>query len=79
MRKKKQQGKSESHLWNVIYIAANRLMAERITEVLSQEGILAKFRPVGMAAEVSDGMHEILVLECEAPEAHSILCDKAIR
>jgi len=79
MRGRKYQKKTGSQLWTVIYIAANRAMAERLTEILCQEGILAKARPVGGAGEREAGMHEILVLASEVSEAHTILCEQAIR
>lgn len=66
-------------MWTVIYIASNRAQAERLKDLLCQEGILANIRPAGAVAAANDGLHEILVLESEADEAHAILCEHAIK
>ncbi|MDD3159200.1 MULTISPECIES: putative signal transducing protein [Sporomusaceae] len=66
-------------MWTVIYIATNRAQAEQLKELLCQEGILANIRPAGAMAAANDGLHEILVLESEADEAHAILCEHAIK
>ena len=40
--------------------------------ILTEEGILADIRPA--KATALDGMHEIVVLESEADEAHAVIC-----
>lgn len=65
-------------MWTVVYIAVNRAQAETLKNLLTSEGILADMRPLG-AAGISDGAHEILVLQSEVNEAHEILCQFAIK
>ena len=61
-------------MWVVVYIAQDREACVRIIEVLENEGILVKSRPVS-----SDGAEfEILVPESEADEAHRVLLDAAV-
>ena len=59
-------------MWTVIYIATNRQQAEMFKTILTEEGILADIRPAKACA--LDGMHEIIVLESEADEAHAVIC-----
>lgn len=65
-------------MWTVIYIAASRVQAETIKALLLREGILADSRPTGFSL-MGDGMCEILVLESEAEEANTILCQNAVK
>lgn len=65
-------------MWTVIYIASNRVHAERIKNILSNEGILSNTRATGAAALNGDGAYEILVLESEANEANEIICQFAV-
>jgi hypothetical protein len=43
----------------------------------TEEGILADIRPASVSQ--TDGMHEILVLESEADEAHTIICGQMMK
>ena len=65
-------------MWTVVYIAANRAQAEMLKNLLCSESILANIRPVGISA-LGDGLYEILVLESEANEAQTILCQHAVK
>ncbi len=65
-------------MWTVIYIATNRMNAERMKDLLCAEGILANTRATGVASAIGDGAYEILVLESEAKEASEIICQHAI-
>lgn len=65
-------------MWTVVYIASNRSQAEMLKNLLDSEGILANTRPAGISM-LGDGIHEILVLESEANEAHAILCQHAVK
>jgi len=65
-------------MWIVIYIATNRMQAERMKALLCAEGILANTRATGVASINGDGAYEILVLESEANEANEIICQHAI-
>lgn len=66
-------------MWTVVYIASNRAQADMYKNVLCEEGVLADIRPAGVSSATGDGMYEILVIESEAAEAHSILCQHVIR
>ena len=64
-------------MWTVVYIASNKTQAEMLKNLLSNEGILANARPVGISS-LGDGVYEILVLESEADEAHAIFCQNMV-
>lgn len=60
-------------MWTVIYIAANKAMAEKYKKTLTDEGMLVQLRPIGSAHLGEHASVEILVPESEAEEAHEIL------
>ena len=64
-------------MWTVIYITNNRAQAEMLKTILLEEGILADIRPASRVQV--DGMQEILVLESEADEAHTIICGQMMK
>ncbi|MGB9662200.1 MAG: glutamate decarboxylase [Moorellaceae bacterium] len=66
-------------MWTVIYIAGNQKLALRLKEILTQEGLLVKLRPVGTSQGETIGGYEILVPESEAEEAHEILSSALTR
>lgn len=63
-------------MWTVVYIASNKHHAERLKNILTEEGILSQIRAVGLY-NAGEGLHEILVPESEAEEAHGIICERA--
>jgi len=65
-------------MWTVIYIAINRIQADKMKELLCTEGILANTRAIGASATNSDGAYEILVLESEARDANEIICQHVV-
>ena len=65
-------------MWTAIYIAINRIQAEKMKDLLCTEGILANTRATGVASINSDGAYEILVLESEANEANDIICKHVV-
>jgi hypothetical protein len=65
-------------MWTVVYIAANRTQAETIKNLLCEESILANIRSAGVSM-LGDGLYEVMVLESEADEAHTILCQFAVK
>ncbi|MBP2650621.1 MAG: hypothetical protein H6Q74_1446 [Firmicutes bacterium] len=65
-------------MWTVVYIAANRSQAEAMKKFLCDEGILANIRSAGFSMQ-GDGMYDVMVLESEADEAHTILCQFVVR
>lgn len=65
-------------MWTVIYIATNRIQAEKMKDLLCAEGILANTRATAGATINGDGAYEILVLESEANEANEIICQHVV-
>lgn len=63
-------------MWTVVYIAGSSNHAEKLKEILLQEGLLANIRPLGTSANCQ---YEILVPKSEASEAQAILCQYAIQ
>ena len=65
-------------MWTVIYIATNRIQADKMKDLLCKEGILANTRGTGSAGVNGDGAYEILVLESEASDASEIICQHVV-
>ena len=63
-------------MWTVVYIAQNKEIATTLQEMLQQEGLLVKIRPIAKNNENNDNYYEILVAESEVSEAHSIIIEK---
>jgi menaquinone-dependent protoporphyrinogen IX oxidase len=63
-------------MWTVVYMAQSKEIASRLQELLVEEGILVKLRPVSKNHENNDNYHEVLVPETEIEEAHSIIIEK---
>ncbi len=61
-------------MWTSIYVANNKLQANKMRSALEAEGILTDIRPLGGAADSSDCIFEIRVLESEVEEAQDIVC-----
>lgn len=66
-------------MWTSIYIANSKNQAERLKQLLDENGILANIRPVGAAASTGVGMFEIQVLESEVEEAQMIVCQGPVK
>lgn len=62
-------------MWTVVYLTKNKKLAEKISGLISQEGMLTKIQPVGKGPNEEEGYYEILVPEGEVEEAHSILIE----
>jgi len=60
-------------MWTVVYLAKNKKMADKVSSLMTQEGVLVKVQPVSKNTGDEDGYFEILVLESEVEEAHNIL------
>lgn len=60
-------------MWTVVYMAKNKKIADRVSELMSTEGVLVKQQPVSKNTGDEDSYYEILVLESEVEEAHNIL------
>jgi hypothetical protein len=65
--------KEAACMWTVVYLAKNKKIADKVGELISREGVLVKLQPVSKNTGDDDSYFEILVLESEAEEAHSIL------
>ncbi len=63
-------------MWTVVYIAQNKEIATRLQEILQQEGLLVKIRPIAKNNQDSDNYYEIVVPESEVSEAHSVIIEK---
>jgi hypothetical protein len=64
-------------MWQVVYISPNRVVAEQIKSLLTNEGLLVMLRPIGVPHLGDSGAVEVLVPETEAEEASQILTEKA--
>lgn len=60
-------------MWTVVYIASNKISAEQIKGLLTNEGLLVMLRPLGVPHLGDSGSVEVLVPESEASEATEIL------
>lgn len=60
-------------MWTVVYLAKNKKMADKVSNLMSREGVLVRVQPVSKNTDDEDGYFEILVLESEVEEAHNIL------
>lgn len=65
-------------MWIVINMSHNKKKADKIKEILTNEGFLVKLRPVYKNVPEDDNYYEIMVLESEATEAHKILNEKGL-
>lgn len=68
--------KEAAGMWTVIYMAKNKKIADRVSELMSKEGVLVKQQPVSKNTGDEDSYYEILVLESEVEEAHNILYER---
>ncbi|TYQ12979.1 UNVERIFIED_CONTAM: hypothetical protein Cloal_4023 [Acetivibrio alkalicellulosi] len=63
-------------MWTVVYMAQTKEIATNMQELLSNEGILVKLRPISKNRENNDDYFEVLVPEAEVEEAHSVIIEK---
>jgi menaquinone-dependent protoporphyrinogen IX oxidase len=63
-------------MWTVVYMAQSKEIASRLQEMLTDEGILVKMRPISKSHENSDNYFEVLVPEAEVEEAHSVIIER---
>jgi menaquinone-dependent protoporphyrinogen IX oxidase len=63
-------------MWTVVYMAQSKEIATKLQELLTEEGILVKVRPISKNHENSDNYFEVLVPEAEVEEAHSVIIEK---
>lgn len=63
-------------MWTVVYMAQSKEIASKLQELLTNEGILVKIRPINKNHDSGDNYFEILVPEAEVEEAHSVIIEK---
>ncbi|MGI6605930.1 MAG: DUF2007 domain-containing protein [Peptococcia bacterium] len=64
-------------MWKVVYISPNKVVAEQIKTLLTNEGILVMLRSAGVPHLGDSGPVEVMVPETEAEEASMILTENA--
>jgi menaquinone-dependent protoporphyrinogen IX oxidase len=57
-------------------MAQSKEIATALQELLTEEGILVKLRPISKSHDNSDNYYEVLVPEAEVEEAHSVIIEK---
>jgi hypothetical protein len=57
-------------------MAQNKEIATMLQEILLQEGLLVKIKPISKNANEEDNYFEVMVPEAEVEEAHSIIIEK---
>lgn len=62
-------------VWTVVYIAKTMYIAEQIREMLENDGMLVKIRPIERNSDNGDGSCEVLVPESEVEQAHGLIID----
>jgi len=63
-------------MWTVVYMAQSKDIATKLQELLTNEGILVKLRPISKNHDNNDNYFEVLVPEAEIEEAHSVIIEK---
>ena len=63
-------------MWTVVYMAQSKEIATKMQELLTNEGILVKIRPISKNHENNDNYFEVVVPEAEVEEAHSVIIEK---
>lgn len=63
-------------MWTVIYMAPSKEIATKLEQLLVQEGILVKLRPISKNPDNNDNYYEVLVTGAEVEEAHSVIIEK---
>ena len=56
-------------MWTVVYMAQSKEIATALQELLTEDGILVKLRPISKSHDNSDNYYEVLVPEAEVEEA----------
>jgi hypothetical protein len=57
-------------------MAQSKDIASKLQELLANDGILVKLRPISKNHENNDNYYEVLVPESEVEEAHSVIIEK---
>ena len=70
--------KGPQSVWLVIHMIRGEDGAQRIVDMLTQEGLVAKMHPVYRNRSAQDNFYEIVVLKSESNEARSLLVEKGL-
>ncbi|MBR1760376.1 MAG: hypothetical protein IJ812_03780 [Schwartzia sp.] len=62
-------------MWKAIYIAADQAQAKKLCAALTEEGFLARVKPVSCG---EDTVLEIQVPEAESEDAQTVICDMGV-
>ncbi|MGI6188891.1 MAG: hypothetical protein GX041_01155 [Clostridiales bacterium] len=62
-------------MWVVIYMAEGKKKADKVLELLTNEGFLVKTKPVYKNTAPEDNYYEIIVPKSEAHEAHKAIVE----
>ena len=62
--------------WIVIHMARSPREAQRLSDKLTDEGILVKLKPVYKNKSEQENYYELMVLSSEAEEAREIFLEK---
>lgn len=65
-------------MWVVVYMVQGKIKAQKVLDILSNEGILVKIQAIKKNNDEEEGYYEILVPESEAEEAHVIICENGM-
>ena len=63
-------------MWTVVYMAQSKEIATKLQELLTNEGILVKIRPISKNHDNNDNYFEVLVPEAEVEEAHTVIIER---
>ncbi len=65
-------------MWMVVYMAQGKKQVQRMSDALSNEGVLTKIQPVSKNMDEEEGFFEVLVPEAEVEEAHTIILEAGL-
>jgi menaquinone-dependent protoporphyrinogen IX oxidase len=68
--------KGRVFMWTVVYMAQSKEIANKLQDLLTEEGILVKLRPISKKRDNDDNYFEVLVPESEVEESHSVIIEK---
>ncbi|MGN0741114.1 MAG: hypothetical protein ACI4L8_00590 [Candidatus Fimadaptatus sp.] len=68
--------KGTQSVWLVIHMARSEECADRIIDMLTSEGLIAKAHPVYRNLPAQENLYEIVVLKSESAEARSLLAER---
>lgn len=70
--------KGPQSVWLVIHMIRGEDGAQRIVDMLTNEGLVAKLHPVYRNKSAQDNFYEIVVLRSEADEARNLLFEHGL-